>query len=287
MFTIKPKAKQIRDDSNCNKDHRFKEKNYCYPLKQFSDSSTSVEVKSVITKHGNLHRRKLNFRINKGRYKKNIIEIEKIPSNVIRTSVPEDIWQTHVKRKMAHYDNEKKKHIKTSTEMDTCKLPVVSSPQISSPNFESISIDTLVETIEKYAMEFSNKFMLIDCRFPYQYKAGHIKGAVNFYDIYEITNFFFPQNDEKNINVVKKVPIFYYTESKEPLMISKLREIEGEKKEYPNIYLLDGGYEKFYMEKIYHKYCDPCGYVKPSLREYLKDKSQMNKKRREKELIKF
>uniref|UniRef100_A0A0N5CEH5 protein-tyrosine-phosphatase n=1 Tax=Strongyloides papillosus TaxID=174720 RepID=A0A0N5CEH5_STREA len=287
MFTVKPKTKQIRDDSNCNKDHRSKRKNCSYLLKQFSDSSTPVEVRSVITKHGNLHRKKLGSRINEGRYKKGIIEIEKIPSNVINTSAPEDIRQTHGKRKITHDDNEKKKHIKISSEVDKCKLPVVSSPQISSPNFESISSDTLVETIEKYAMEFNNKFMLIDCRFPYQYKVGHIKGAVNFYDIYEIMNFFFPQNGEKNIDTVRKIPIFYYTESKEPLMISKLREIDSEKKMYPNIYLLDGGYEKFYKEKIYHKYCDPCGYIKPSLRAYLKDKSEINKRRREKELIKF
>lgn len=47
---------------------------------------------------------------------------------------------------------------------------------------------------------------------------------------------------------------------------SSLRSIDRKMNEYPNVsydelYVLDRGYKKFFIEDKYHKYCEPPGYV--------------------------
>ncbi|CEF66757.1 Rhodanese-like domain-containing protein [Strongyloides ratti] len=139
---------------------------------------------------------------------------------------------------------------------------------------------TLIETMKTYGeRNFNDKFIIVDCRFPYQYNAGHIKGAINLYDISEVRNIFFPANMRKFAQVRRKVPIFYYTLTKAPEIIRKIREYDRQKKVYENIYLLDGGYEKFYEEEKSKEFCDPYGYIEPNFLLYLKDKNEMNKKK--------
>eukprot|EP01017_Pseudomicrothorax_dubius_P034746 TRINITY_DN4795_c0_g2_i2.p1 TRINITY_DN4795_c0_g2~~TRINITY_DN4795_c0_g2_i2.p1 ORF type:complete len:222 (+),score=20.91 TRINITY_DN4795_c0_g2_i2:86-751(+) len=47
------------------------------------------------------------------------------------------------------------------------------------PEVNTISIQTVNELLIQNDME--NNILIIDCRFPYEYDAGHIKGAVNIY----------------------------------------------------------------------------------------------------------
>ena len=35
-----------------------------------------------------------------------------------------------------------------------------------------------------------NSFKIIDCRYPYEYEGGHIKGAVNLYTEHQVSNEF-------------------------------------------------------------------------------------------------
>uniref|UniRef100_A0A0K0ERS3 M-phase inducer phosphatase n=1 Tax=Strongyloides stercoralis TaxID=6248 RepID=A0A0K0ERS3_STRER len=147
-------------------------------------------------------------------------------------------------------------------------LPLVKLPQKTSSAFGSISGDTLVEVMNKHGEDFYSKYILVDCRYPYEFKGGHIKGAVNFYDSDQVSNLFFPKEESKAVDMEKKIPIFYceFSQKRGPGMALSLRSVDRRRNVYPNVsydelYVLDRGYKKFFVEDKYHEYCDPPGYV--------------------------
>uniref|UniRef100_A0A0K0ENF6 M-phase inducer phosphatase n=1 Tax=Strongyloides stercoralis TaxID=6248 RepID=A0A0K0ENF6_STRER len=147
-------------------------------------------------------------------------------------------------------------------------LPLVKLPQKISPVFGSISGDTLVEIMDKHGEDFYKKYILVDCRYPYEFNGGHIKGAINFYDSDQVSNLFFPEDETKAADIRKKIPIFYceFSQKRGPGMASALRSIDRKRNIYPNVsydelYVLDRGYKKFFEEDKHHKYCDPSEYV--------------------------
>jgi hypothetical protein len=55
-------------------------------------------------------------------------------------------------------------------------LRTVDKPQIDDTAFRSISSDTLATLLNSLTTEqFLKTFILIDCRFDYEYREGHIK----------------------------------------------------------------------------------------------------------------
>eukprot|EP01080_Neovahlkampfia_damariscottae_P006018 gene6018-10020_t len=97
-------------------------------------------------------------------------------------------------------------------------------------------------------IKLKNKYKIIDCRFPYEYNGGHIKGAQNLYLSETLEELFF-----KNPQDI--VLIFHCEFSKErgPKIYRTLREIDRKLNEdvwpklyYPEIYLLNGGFKNFY-----------------------------------------
>uniref|UniRef100_A0A0N4ZSX5 M-phase inducer phosphatase n=1 Tax=Parastrongyloides trichosuri TaxID=131310 RepID=A0A0N4ZSX5_PARTI len=159
---------------------------------------------------------------------------------------------------------------------DIYSLPLVKAPQIPSRAFGSISGECLVQTMLNYGANFDKKFMLIDCRYPYEYKGGHIKGAINFYNTDAVSELFFPEGNDSNIK--KMVPIFYceFSQKRGPAMANALRAIDREKNVYPlltfeEIYVLDRGYKKFFQVDKYETHCEPCGYVEMRDKKFVVD----------------
>uniref|UniRef100_A0A0N5C373 M-phase inducer phosphatase n=1 Tax=Strongyloides papillosus TaxID=174720 RepID=A0A0N5C373_STREA len=147
-------------------------------------------------------------------------------------------------------------------------LPLVPTPQKQSMAFGSISGDTLVEVMKEHGDDFDKKYVLVDCRYPYEYEGGHIKGAVNFYDSEKVSDLFFPEDRSKAVDIKKKIPIFYceFSQKRGPGMASSLRSMDRKRNVYPEIsykelYVLDRGYKKFFTEDKHHEYCEPSGYV--------------------------
>lgn len=55
-------------------------------------------------------------------------------------------------------------------------LQTVSHPQVDSGAFRSISAETFIELLNKMDHEqFARRFVVVDCRYPYEYQGGHIK----------------------------------------------------------------------------------------------------------------
>ncbi|XP_038269835.1 M-phase inducer phosphatase 3 isoform X3 [Dermochelys coriacea] len=116
-------------------------------------------------------------------------------------------------------------------------------------------------------------FYIIDCRYPYEYLGGHIKGALNFHrqeDVFEflLKKPLFPSTPQKRI-----VLVFHceFSSERGPKMCRYLREEDRAMNEYPalhypELYILKGGYKEFFPE--YMELCEPQDYCPMHHQDY-------------------
>ncbi|XP_030046843.1 M-phase inducer phosphatase 2 isoform X2 [Microcaecilia unicolor] len=107
--------------------------------------------------------------------------------------------------------------------------------------------------------------VVIDCRYPYEYEGGHIKGAINLpmeqdVEDYLLKNPIVPFHQDKRV-----ILIFHceFSSERGPRMCRFIREKDRMKNEYPNLhypelYILKGGYKEFFPK--YQGHCEPQGY---------------------------
>ncbi|XP_063783943.1 M-phase inducer phosphatase 3 [Pseudophryne corroboree] len=128
-----------------------------------------------------------------------------------------------------------------------------------------ITAETLAALIYGEFNSLVEKFYIIDCRYPYEYDGGHIKGALNLHRPEEVLDYFLkcplvPSVAEKRIILVFHCE---FSSERGPKMCRCLREEDRARNEYPSLsypemYLLKGGYKDFFPE--YRVLCDPQGY---------------------------
>ncbi|KAM0681112.1 M-phase inducer phosphatase 1 [Glugoides intestinalis] len=130
-------------------------------------------------------------------------------------------------------------------------LPVLGCGR--SDAIKRISAHTLVYLMNK---SLDRDYTIIDARFRYEYDGGHIRGARNI------------SNQEDILKAVKgcKTLIFYceYSSVRGPSLARKLRCEDRNKNEYPmlefpEIYVLEGGYKNFFVN--FPHFCTPVSYV--------------------------
>ncbi|KAF8385976.1 cdc-25.1 [Pristionchus pacificus] len=182
-------------------------------------------------------------------------------------------------------------------------LPLVSTKdaKVHSVAFGCISAHTLAAEMHKLGLdEFHRKYVLIDCRYPYEYEGGHIKNAINLHDNSDLPALFFPpesilddidasSNDSEKTtssSIVpskkektpvppphRRIPVFYceYSQKRGPTMAHDLRSIDRRRNidRYPDInydvmYLLECGYRNFFNtfnESNCELFSSHCAYV--------------------------
>eukprot|EP00019_Armaparvus_languidus_P000703 CAMPEP_0168598624 /NCGR_PEP_ID=MMETSP0420-20121227/11524_1 /TAXON_ID=498008 /ORGANISM="Pessonella sp." /LENGTH=798 /DNA_ID=CAMNT_0008636009 /DNA_START=99 /DNA_END=2495 /DNA_ORIENTATION=- len=96
-------------------------------------------------------------------------------------------------------------------------------------------------------------FTIIDCRFPYEYNGGHLRGAVNLYTKQMIKQFLFDKLPPVN-DIHRSEPhalIFHceFSSHRGPMMLKHARSLDRARHgrayprlTYPDLYLLSGGY---------------------------------------------
>nr|XP_020039077.1 M-phase inducer phosphatase 1 isoform X2 [Castor canadensis] len=108
------------------------------------------------------------------------------------------------------------------------------------------------------------EFVIIDCRYPYEYEGGHIKGAVNLHMEEEVEEFLLKKpivsTDDKRVIVVFHCE---FSSERGPRMCRYVRERdrlgnEYPKLHYPELYVLKGGYKEFFLKCQSH--CEPPSY---------------------------
>jgi hypothetical protein len=116
-----------------------------------------------------------------------------------------------------------------------------------------INVDTLCNILDGHYREFYNDITVVDCRFEYEYKGGHINGAVNVSSQQELEEKFL--QDRKFNKDKSKLIVFHceFSSYRGPLMASHLRTCDRNinqdnypRLDYPDILVLEGGYKSFF-----------------------------------------
>lgn len=110
-----------------------------------------------------------------------------------------------------------------------------------------------------------DEFVIIDCRFPYEYTGGHISGAINIVSQGDLERQLVEQYAADGR---KKLLIFHceYLIFRGPTMAGHLRKLDRVHNAdcyphllYPDIVVLEGGYKRFF--DTYLNWCTPQAYV--------------------------
>ncbi|ODV88262.1 hypothetical protein CANARDRAFT_180691, partial [[Candida] arabinofermentans NRRL YB-2248] len=180
-----------------------------------------------------------------------------------------------------------KTSIKTFT-VDGCTIPRINVDQ-----FHDILLRFKVA--KDSGPNVFDELVIIDCRFEYEFKGGHIDSALNVSSKQELENLLL------NADVINKHPADFTSKSRKllifhcefsshrgPLMANSLRTWDRylNKEHYPNLYypdivILEGGYKKFY-EKFNGVHCYPLNYIEMDHPKYKAEcEAQLDKLRRD------
>tara|TARA_R110002050_G_scaffold281091_3_gene428344 strand:+ start:54 stop:659 length:606 start_codon:yes stop_codon:yes gene_type:complete len=148
-------------------------------------------------------------------------------------------------------------------------------PNIRGRHSDLISINgnTLSDVLNGKWQEGYDHFVLIDCRYQFEYEGGHIRGAVNLQTKEELDEYLFKQQKY----ITKKTLVVLYCEfssQRAPKQMRTLRQhdrhVNGLRAypnlHFPEIYLLEGGYSKFW--ESFSDYCDPKAYIEMNDSKY-------------------
>ncbi|CAG9759286.1 unnamed protein product [Ceutorhynchus assimilis] len=134
-------------------------------------------------------------------------------------------------------------------------------------DLKSITAETLVKLMKGEFGEKIESFKIVDCRYPYEFVGGHIKGALNIYTKEQI-NELLQANRNVCTNANKRHILVFHCEfssERGPNLYRYLRKEDRTKNmsdypalHYPEIYLLEGGYKSFYQQ--FADLCVPIAY---------------------------
>ncbi|XP_069691730.1 M-phase inducer phosphatase-like isoform X2 [Periplaneta americana] len=147
-------------------------------------------------------------------------------------------------------------------------------------DLKTISADTLASLMNGNFNNEVDSYTIVDCRYPYEYDGGHIRGAKNIYTKEQIYKEFVDtkpsaqnsglrdpsQKDEASASK-RRILIFHceFSSERGPSLFRFLRNSDRDQNKefypalnYPELYLLHGGYKTFF-ERHSDK-CEPCAY---------------------------
>nr|XP_009929698.1 PREDICTED: M-phase inducer phosphatase 1-like [Opisthocomus hoazin] len=127
-----------------------------------------------------------------------------------------------------------------------------------------IDSEMIVSVLTGKFASFIKECVIIDCRYPYEYEGGHIKGAVNLHMEEEVEDYLLKKPIQPSEN--KRVIVVFHCEfsaERGPRMCRFVRERDRLGNEYPNLhypelYVLKGGYRDFFLRC--RSFCEPQSY---------------------------
>uniref|UniRef100_A0A2K5CXZ9 M-phase inducer phosphatase n=1 Tax=Aotus nancymaae TaxID=37293 RepID=A0A2K5CXZ9_AOTNA len=138
-----------------------------------------------------------------------------------------------------------------------------------------ISPETMVALLMGKFSNIVEKFVIVDCRYPYEYEGGHIKTAVNL-PLERDAESFLLQSPITPCSLDKRVILIFHCEfssERGPRMCRFIRERDRSINDYPSLYypemyILKGGYKEFFPQ--HPNFCEPQDY-RPMNHEAFKD----------------
>ncbi|NWW19323.1 MPIP2 phosphatase, partial [Falcunculus frontatus] len=133
------------------------------------------------------------------------------------------------------------------------------------PGLKYISPGTLAAVLTGHFSSFVESSIVVDCRYPYEYEGGHVKGAVNLPLRRDVEEFLL-EKPIVPLDATKRVIIIFHCEfssERGPKMCKFLRERDRSCHEYPQLhypelYVLKGGYREFFFQ--FPSHCEPRDY---------------------------
>lgn len=112
-----------------------------------------------------------------------------------------------------------------------------------SKTFQYIEDDTLVQLLRG-----ETPVTIVDARYPYEYKGGHIKSAINIYTADMLVKHFYDENKENQTSTQTIIFHCEFSSERAPALLRCLRRLDRAKNcypqlDFPEIYLLKGGYK--------------------------------------------
>ncbi|XP_041320491.1 uncharacterized protein LOC121352021 isoform X5 [Pyrgilauda ruficollis] len=161
---------------------------------------------------------------------------------------------------------------------DFSKPHVLPTVEGKDPGLKYISPGTLEKVLSGHYSSFIESSIVVDCRYPYEYEGGHVKGAVNL-PLQQDVEKFLLERPLVPQDIGKRVIIIFHCEfsvERGPRMCKFLREKDRSCHEYPQLhypelYVLKGGYREFFFQFPGH--CEPRDYrpmEHPAFREELR-----------------
>lgn len=132
-------------------------------------------------------------------------------------------------------------------------------------DLKCVSPDTLCDLLEGNFAEEVDRYTILDCRFPYEYDGGHIRGAKNVWMQESLLEMLF--SDPLQHPQDRHIFILHceFSSKRGPKMNRFLRETDRKRNGmsfpklfYPELYLLDGGYRAFFTK--HPGMCEPQSY---------------------------
>jgi M-phase inducer tyrosine phosphatase len=134
---------------------------------------------------------------------------------------------------------------------------------LSSSQSKFVSVDTVNSILEG---KYSDKHTaIVDCRFAYEFSAGHIHGAKNYPpgEVQSLIQHVFGANGLLTQKPTKLLLIMHceFSQCRAPRMAAELirySTLSGKSRQI-EVYVMKGGYSEFY--RVFPDSCDPKGYL--------------------------
>ncbi|XP_031166014.1 M-phase inducer phosphatase 2 [Sander lucioperca] len=128
-----------------------------------------------------------------------------------------------------------------------------------------ITADTMVASLAGKFNHLVEQVIVMDCRYPYEFEGGHIKGALNLHQEDQVEDFLLKTPIVPSCPDKRVVIIFHceFSSERGPRMCRFVRERDRAANEYPNLhypelYILKGGYKDFFPH--FQAQCEPQSY---------------------------
>ncbi|XP_064611576.1 M-phase inducer phosphatase 1-A-like [Liolophura sinensis] len=157
----------------------------------------------------------------------------------------------------------------------TCCLPTIPGKH---QDLKSITPETLAKVMNNEYDHVIENYVIVDCRYPYEFDGGHIKGAKNYYTRESIMENLVNKPIAGSDVIKRTVLIFHceFSSERGPKMSRFLRAMDRDLNKdrypelfYPEVYLLDGGYKNFFQTQ--KKCCHPQTYMPMHHGDYKED----------------
>ncbi|KAM9211717.1 M-phase inducer phosphatase 2-like [Leptosomus discolor] len=153
------------------------------------------------------------------------------------------------------------------------------------PDLKYISPEMMVAVLTGQFSSLIESCVIVDCRYPYEYEGGHIKGAVNLPLEQDVEEFLL-KKPIVPFDASKRVIVIFHCEfssERGPRMCRFIREKDRACTEYPHLhypelYVLKGGYREFFPQ--YQMHCEPQDYRPMDHEDFKEDLRKFRQKSR-------